>query len=144
MIRAVLDTNVLVSGIVGFALLASTPGRLLRAWRAGEYELIVSQHIFLEVARTLQKPYFRQRLSVEQIARATQLLARRATLTPLTVQVSGVAAHPEDDLVLSTALSANADYLVTGDGALQRLGLYQSLTILSPAAFLAVLQPTMG
>jgi predicted nucleic acid-binding protein len=52
-----------------------------------------------------------------------------------------VATHPEDDLVLATAVSAHADYLVTGDRKLQRLGSYQGVRILSPREFLAVLAP---
>lgn len=58
----------------------------------------------------------------------------------ITVEVHGVAAHPEDDLVLATALSGQADYLVTGDLKLQRLGTHQGVQILSPRAFLDVLE----
>jgi hypothetical protein len=43
-----------------------------------------------------------------------------------------VATHPEDDLILATALSGAADYLITGDSKLQKLGTFQSVTILSP------------
>ncbi|MBI4492031.1 MAG: hypothetical protein HY690_04490 [Chloroflexi bacterium] len=62
-----------------------------------------------------------------------------ATITPLTAVVQGVATHPEDDLVLATAVSAGADYLVTGDHHLQELGTYRDVTILSPRAFLDLL-----
>ena len=43
---------------------------------------------------------------------------------PITAHVQGVATHAEDDLVLATAESAQADYLITGDKKLQRLGTY--------------------
>lgn len=52
-------------------------------------------------------------------------------MTELTVPVLGVATHPEDDLVLSTALSGQASILCTRDKHLLKLGSYQSLTILS-------------
>ncbi len=51
-----------------------------------------------------------------------------------------MATHPEDDLVLATAVSAAADYLVTGDKQLQRLGGYHGVAIVSPRDFLALLQ----
>jgi len=67
------------------------------------------------------------------------LLRTEATVTNITVQVVGIASHPEDDLILASALSSQADYLVTGDMKLQRLGAYQGVAVLSPRAFLGVL-----
>ena len=139
MTTAVLDTNVLVSAFVGVTNSHSVPGQLLRAWLLGVFHLVVSAHILDEVTRTLAKPYFRRRLTLTQIVAAHSLLTRRAVLAQITVRVQRVAAHPEDDLILATALSANADFLVTGDEQLQRLGSYQGVQIVGPRAFLAVL-----
>jgi predicted nucleic acid-binding protein len=50
--------------------------------------------------------------------------------------VQGVASHPEDGLVLATAVSAKADYLVTGDSQLQRLGQFEGEAIVPPRTFL--------
>ena len=136
----VLDTNVLVSGVTGFLIDTSVPGQILHLWQAGRFTLVVSDHILAELERTLQKPYFQRRLSAEHIAAARLLFRTSARLTPLTVQVQGIASHPEDDLVLATALSGQADYLITGDRHLQELGSYQGVTILSPRAFLQQLQ----
>jgi predicted nucleic acid-binding protein len=44
-------------------------------------------------------------------------------------------------LILATAVSANADYLVTGDRKLRDLGRYANVTILSPRAFVELLDP---
>jgi predicted nucleic acid-binding protein len=56
--------------------------------------------------------------------------------------VSGVATHPEDDLVLATAVSAGADYLVTGDIRFRtRVPSYQGISLVSPSEFLAIIQP---
>jgi hypothetical protein len=41
--------------------------------------------------------------------------------------------------VLAAAVSADADYLVTGDRQLQRLGTYEGVRIVSPRDFLALL-----
>lgn len=54
--------------------------------------------------------------------------------------VTSVATHPEDDLVLATAVSAQVDYLVTGDRQLQRLDTFQDVRILSPRQFLTILE----
>ena len=58
---------------------------------------------------------------------------------PVTAQVQGVATHPEDDLILATAISGNADYLVTGDRQLLALGSYGGVRIVTPRDFLAIL-----
>ncbi len=137
---AVLDTNVLVSGVTGFLIDTSVPGQILHLWQAGRFTLVVSDHILAELERTLQKPYFQHRLSMEQITAARVLFRTSARFTPLTVEVHGVASHPEDDLVVATALSGQADYLITGDHHLQAVGSYQGVTILSPRAFVQQLQ----
>jgi putative PIN family toxin of toxin-antitoxin system len=105
----------------------------------GAFELIVSPDILQELERTLDEPYYRARRSEEQIDAAIRLIAGQATVTIPTVAVAGVASHPEDDRVLAAAVSANVDYLVTGDRQLQRLGSYGPVRILAPRAFLEIL-----
>lgn len=144
MIRALLDTNVLASGIVGFAGSDRAPSRLLRLWREQRFELIVSNTILRELSRTLERPYFRRHLTAEEISAARHLLAEDATWTSVVECVSGVATHPEDDLVLAAAVCAQVDYLVTGDTKLQALGMYQGVIILAPRALLDNLNPDTG
>ena len=133
----VLDTNVLASGFASGP--PSIPATLIDAWRAGKYTLVVSEHILAELSRTFARTYFRRRLSLNQVAADLALLRRQAIIMPVTDHVQGVATHPADDLVLATAISAKADYLVTGDTNLQQLGSYESVTILSPREFLGLL-----
>jgi uncharacterized protein len=99
----------------------------------------VSAPILDELEHTLQKPYFHHSLTDTQSSRFLKLLRKRVTVSPITASVRGIATHPEDDVILATAVSAKADYLVTGDTKLQRLGTYQGVTILSPRRFLATL-----
>ena len=115
MSSAVIDAN----GLASAALTDLTPpGQLVDLWRDEWFELILSGHLFAEVERMLAKPYFRARLSPERIAAFLQMLASEATFVQLTETVVGVGTHPEDDLILATAASARADFLVTGDTTL--------------------------
>lgn len=98
--------------------------------------VVVSEHILAEVSRTIGKEYFRQRLTQEQVDQAIAAIRRGATITGITCTVAGIATHPEDDLILATALSAGADLLVTGDTHLQQLGVYKGVSIVSPHQFL--------
>jgi putative PIN family toxin of toxin-antitoxin system len=136
----VIDTNVLASGLAGFRNPVSTVATILRLWRLGVFRLVTSEYILTELSRTLQSPYFTQRLSSQQIASAMRLLRRKTTITPITTNVHRIATHPEDDVILATAVSAKADYLVTGDTKLQAIGTYKGVTILSPKRFLEILK----
>lgn len=131
-----MDTNVLASG---FVRPEPAPGQLLLAWRERLYTLVISEHILAELARTFQAPYFQARLTPMQRTNNLTLVRDEAIFTSITVEIAGVATHPEDDLVLATAVSAHADYLVTGDTKLQKLGTYQGVNILSPRQFLEIL-----
>jgi len=135
-IVVVLDTNVLASG---FVRPGPPPGRLLAAWRAGRFTLATSEHILAELSHTLEAPYSRRHLSPAEAAANLALVRERARLVTPTLAVHGVATHPEDDLILAAAVGSGADYLVTGDTQLLRLGRYAGVAIVAPAAFLALL-----
>jgi uncharacterized protein len=139
MITAVVDTNVLASGFAGFSKQSSAPGWILRTWRQGYFELVSSRHILTELERAFQAPYFRQRLAAEQVAGALLLLRREAIFTETNTQIHGVATHPEDDLILAAAVSAKAEYLITGDKKLQELRTCEGVTMVSPREFLDIL-----
>lgn len=139
--RAVLDTNVLASGLL---VRAEVPRELLLLWTYGMFELILSQHILAELERTLQKPYFRRRLTPAQLAADLDLLRREGTLVSITTVVQNVASHPQDDEVLATAISAPADYLVTGDTRLRQIGIYEGVGLLTPREFRDIVLASSG
>ena len=60
MIRAILDTNILVSGFASFKHPNRAPAQLLHVWQAGLFELVVSEHILSELEKTFHDPYFQR------------------------------------------------------------------------------------
>ena len=140
MTRAVIDTNVLVSGFGVYEQSERAPAQVILRWRQGGYLLLVSDAIQTEFARTLRKPYYAARYTSEQVRTAQRLLATQGQQVVIGTDVIAVATHPEDDLVLATAVSGRADFLVTGDRQLQRLGSYQGVKIVSPREFLDLLE----
>lgn len=95
--------------------------------------------MLVEVARTFGDRSFTRTLRPTLIEVALLSLRVAASLPPITIEVHGVATRPKDDLVLATAVSGKAEYLVTGDRPLQALGQVQGVTILSPRQFLTML-----
>lgn len=142
MIRAVLDTNVLASGISGVRQPNSAPGELLRRWRRRTFILVFSEHLFRELERTLGKRYFASRLSLGQIDRFLATLRTQGEITSVSGSTRRIATHPEDDLILAAVASAQVDYLVTGDRQLQALRCFGRAEIVSPAEFITILDAT--
>lgn len=138
MISAVLDTNTIVSAAI---VPQGIPSQILQAGRSQQFLWITSTVIIDEVTRTLHRPRIQRKyqVSAADVDRTRELLERETLVSPISVQVQGVATHPEDDQILATAVSAQADYLVTGDQQLQRLGSFQGVTIVTPRRFLEIL-----
>lgn len=132
-----LDTNVLAPG---FASDFGVSARLVSLWRARKFELVVSEHLLGELDRTWRDPYFSSRVTSSDSALALETLRTDATLVERTFDVVGIATQPEDDLVLSTALSGHAQFLGTRDKQLLKLGSYLTLKIIHPGDLLDILE----
>ena len=135
LLRAVLDTNVYVSGTI---LSRGTPFALLEAWRRQAYLLITSEAIIAEIERVLRYPRIRDGYGVGEhdVVRLVESLRADALVVPGDYEVSGVSPDPNDDKFLACALEAQADCIVTGDPDLLGLGRYQGIDILRPHEFL--------
>ena len=136
MTRVLLDTNVLAPGFVGHG---STSVRLIDLWREGVYDLVVSDHLLQELARTFTDRYYAERVPRADVEAILLLLGAQAVVVAITAEVHGVASHPEDDLILATANSGNASVICTRDKQLLKLGQYQDVALLPPGALLALL-----
>jgi putative PIN family toxin of toxin-antitoxin system len=135
--RVTIDANVLVVAPLNPV---SPPGLIRQAWEDGRFRLVLSEHLLDEVIRTHRKPFFRARLADPDSDEYVDLLRSRATIVQITASVQGVATHPEDNLILATAISGNVDYRVTGDERLRsRVPTYQGIQVVSPAQFVALL-----
>jgi predicted nucleic acid-binding protein len=71
--------------------------------------------------KVLANRYFSRRITPEDARRAIDLVRDHAVIQRLDVTVPDVAPHGSDAPVLAAALSANANYLVTGDKELLAL-----------------------
>jgi putative PIN family toxin of toxin-antitoxin system len=133
MIRAVLDANVLVSGIVTEGI----PRNILRVWRAGHFHLVESQATLDEIGRVLRGPKIARRhhWSESEIHGFTESLEALAILTPGKLRLNVIAADPSDNRYLECAIEGDADCLVTGDRHLLELAAYREVEILSPREF---------
>jgi len=127
--RIVLDTNVFISGI----FFAGPPYQILKAWREGRVQLLVSPSILDEY----------QRIGAE-LALQFRDVDLKAFLDLLTLQAEIVLAptlppvirdDPSDDKFLEAAAAGNASYIISGDKHLLTLSEFQGIQILKPRDF---------
>jgi len=105
-IRAVLDTNTIVSG-VGWG---GSPGAVLDAALAGRFEMVTSPSLLDELRRVLSYP--KLQAVIGGADELTELLALASVVINPTETVA-VSRDPDDDRLIEAALAANADVIVT-------------------------------
>jgi hypothetical protein len=137
MIRAVLDANVFISGILNAQ---GAPGQVLDAWRAEQFLLLISPPILEELERVLYYPKIATRHGWSQ-AMVQQFLFRLTTIATTTPGdlVLSVVDDPSDNRYLECAVEGNATHLVSGDRDLLGLGHFEGIAIVAPQVFLDVL-----
>lgn len=133
--RAVVDVNVLISGVLSAN---GASAEILRASRDGRFELVISEMLLAELQRTLTYPKLRKRIPVEKAAALTNWVRNHASLADDPASPPPVGSRdPDDDYLLALAIDRRA-YLVTGDKDL--LVLSSDLPILTPAQFVTKLR----
>jgi len=137
-ILAVLDTNVLVSAMISPG---GPPGRILSAWRIGEFLQCTSPELIGELRDVIGRSKF-QRHDRRVLERA-ELLIEAMLNVPNFVKPAYIPRvvpnDPDDDVVLATAVAGRVDGIVSGDQHLLALGRHQGIAIMTPLQFLAEL-----
>jgi uncharacterized protein len=129
--RAVLDTNVLLAGL----LWRGPPYAVLEQVRNGSVTFISSPALLAELAEVLARPTFDAILSRsstprERLLAQVRMLAEVIDPPPL---ATPVCRDPDDDAVLALALAAQADVIVSGDDDLLSLSRFAGIPIVNPA-----------
>ena len=125
--RAVIDTNVLVSGLMW----GGKPGQVIEMWLSGELELLLSPWLLAEILEVVQ----RLGMSIIQTNRLQSLLEEHS-LKVFPVAKAKVCRDPKDNQVLDLCVAGRADYLVTGDKDLLILKEFDGTQIVGVREFL--------
>lgn len=135
--RAVADTNIVVSG-----LLWRGPSRqVLDAARARKVDLFTSTAMLVEVWDVLSRDRFAPRLNAAGVT-VRHLVMGYAALAALVEPAKlppTVLADPDDDAVLAVAVAAPAEIIVSGDRHLLDLNLFQGIRIVRASQLLSLI-----
>lgn len=130
--RAVLDTNVVLSG---FIKPESVPGQAMEAaFLRGE--VLISSLVLGEFEAVLNRPKFDRYGPLDSRRRYLRSFLNAAKPI-LVIDTVADCRDPRDNMFLELALSGNADAIVTGDPDLLCLHPWRGIAIVSPADYLA-------
>ena len=116
-IRIVLDTNVLISGIV----FGGKPGEILEMVRNKRFLGITSPVLLAELGDVLSKKILYPKSKVLQVEKKIKKTLR--VVRP--IKSINAVADDDDNRVLEAAIEGKCDYVVTGDKDLLELGSYK-------------------
>ena len=129
--KIVLDTNILVSAL----LFKRELSKIVNLWKEGKIIPVVSKETFEEFRRVLEYPRFSlTNTEIKSIIEEEVLPFFK--VTEITDQVRNVCRDPDDDKFISCAISALADFIVSGDKDLCSLSKYKSVRIINVKDFL--------
>jgi len=139
MLKAVCDTNVIISGLIASS---GSPYEVLEAWRRGEFALLVSAEIVAEVTEVLGRAFFQERRGItdKDIAEVKYLLETDAVMVSPESCLQVIENDPDDDRILECALDGGADYLVSGDQHLLSEKQFRHILIVTARGFLTILE----
>lgn len=138
MIRAVVDTNLIVSYLL---TQSETLSRLIDHWERGTFVYLVSPMLVGELREVVHRPKLRQRMRSDP-AILLELVEMEAEWTPGVLTLSGVCRDPKDEPFIACAVEGNAAYLVTGDADLLEMGAYQGVAMMRVIDFVNLLDST--
>lgn len=130
-VRVILDTNVLLAGL----LWRGPPHVLLELARRGTLRLISSSALLTELVEVIQRPKFdailaRSGTSRDHLPQELQQLVEVIEPHPLR---EPVCRDPDDDQILALAIAGQVDLIVSGDDDLLSLASFEEIPIIAPA-----------
>jgi putative PIN family toxin of toxin-antitoxin system len=129
--RAVLDTNVLISGVIA----TGVPHDLLVAGFNHEYQIVVSVDTLTEFRETLLKYPDRFQMDEAEVQAEVETVRYFAEFVDPQEDITAVEADPDDDKFLEAAVAGDVDYLISGDGHLLSLDSFRGIDIVEPRTF---------
>ena len=139
--HAVIDSTVLISA---FLTQRGVSAALLRHARDGAFLLSLSdaicdetQGVLLDEERRIRQRYRYRNEQVTEFIDGLRAFAHLVTDLP---HVTVVIRDPKDDMVIATAIQAQASYIITRDDDLLSLTKHAEIAMVTPERFMAILR----
>ena len=127
--KVVLDTNVMISGI----FFSGPPHLILKAWREGKIDLVLSREIFEEYCQTAT--ILAEGFPPVDLQAMLVFIEKDAQFCEASALSNPVCTDPDDDKFLACALASSVKVIVSGDKHLLKVSGFQGIQVLRPRAF---------
>jgi putative PIN family toxin of toxin-antitoxin system len=134
MIRAVYDTNILISAFIG----KGPPYKVLSAVYDGKVRLIISPEIFDEFKNVIPRKKFG--FTKQQIEKMSSIILQVSEFIQPKEKINLIKIDPKDNIILECAKASNVKYIVSGDPHLLKLEKWNDIEIISAKKFLKILE----
>jgi uncharacterized protein len=133
--RAILDTNVFVSGIFWEGNFCS---QIIDKWRNKEFELVSSIVILDELVKTLKD--FKIQMPDEMIEEWRNLIIENSIIVEPTTKLDVIKEDPDDNKFLEAGVTGKANFIISQDNHLLKLKEYQGIKIVGPEEALLLIK----
>jgi len=118
-------------------------GFILKAWERGDVGFVLCEQIIADYVGVLRRPRILRKfphLTDDAIAASAAALRQNAAIVVISEMPPIVTDDPDDNIVLACAAEGGAEYVVTRDNHLLRLGTHHGIPIISTEAFAGILR----
>lgn len=138
MIRAVIDTNILIRALIKPA---GTVGPIVLRLARGDFTLVYSRALLEELIEKITLPRIRDKydLTDDRLSTFFNLIVAEGELVEPVRRIA-ICRDPDDDKVIEAALAGDALYVVTGDDDLLTLEQFESVQFITPREFLGKME----
>ena len=137
--RIVLDTNIFVSSLISDK---GNPAKIIRWWLEEKYDVVLTEPILAEILSVTDYDRIKKKYAKvnENRLEFTALISEQAIWVEPIDTLNIIVADESDNRYFECALAGNAQYIVTVDKHLLDFGEYEGISILTPAAFSALVE----
>jgi putative PIN family toxin of toxin-antitoxin system len=130
--KAILDTNVLVSGI----FFKGPPHDILVEWKKGKFKLVVSHEILDEYRRIVDD--LSDKFPNIDITEIMEKIALNCEVTFSIVLRESICDDPDDDKFFAAAIASKSKIIISGDKHLLNKSGYSGIMVVKPAEFIRI------
>lgn len=127
----VLDNNVIISAAMFWT---SIPAQALRKARMDKFKIIASHNTLTELYHTLLNSKFNKYVTEAKRVEFFEIYKNALQIIPVTESINACR-DPKDNKFLELAVSAKADFIITGDKDLLDLNPFRGTQIITPKEF---------
>ena len=131
--KVVLDTNVFISGIFWTS---TASAKIIDLWKQKKFTLVSSSEIIAELVATLST--FKIQLGKELILEWEKIITSNADIVVPKTKIRLVKDDPDDNKFFEAAIEGSADYVVSQDHHLLKIGVCEKIKVVTPSEFLQI------